>query len=65
MRIDKRDISMEEYKVSFYLDNKNLDLECEGIFLANSKGEAIDKAAKELNPTDKGFNTVMIWGRPD
>lgn len=51
---------MEEYKFSFYLDNERLDLECEGIFIANSKCEAIDKAAKELSPTDKGFNPVMI-----
>jgi len=56
---------MDEYKVSFYLDNENLDLECEGVFLANNKSEAIDKAAIELNPTDKGFNTIMIWERPD
>ncbi|WP_374530948.1 hypothetical protein [Acinetobacter sp.] len=56
---------MDEYKVSFYLDNENLDLECEGLFLAKNKSEAIDKAAKELNATDKGFNTIMIWGRPD
>ncbi|MEZ2902984.1 hypothetical protein ACBQ24_09595 [Acinetobacter terrestris] len=56
---------MEEYKVSFYLDNETLDLECEGIFKATNKSEAIDRAAKELNPTDKGFHTIMIWGRPD
>ncbi|WP_286712997.1 hypothetical protein [Acinetobacter sp. UBA2581] len=56
---------MEDYKVSFYIDNEKLDLECEGIFKANNKVEAIDKAAKELSPTDKGFNTVLIWGRPD
>lgn len=59
------DMDMEEYKVSFYLDNETLDLECEGIFEATNKSEAIDKAAKELSPTDKGFHTIMIWGRPD
>jgi hypothetical protein len=58
-------MGMEEYKVSFYLDNETLDLECEGIFEATNKSEAIDRAAKELNPTDKGFHTIMIWGRPD
>lgn len=58
-------MGMEEYKVSFYLDNETLDLECEGIFEAANKSEAIDRAAKELNPTDKGFHTIMIWGRPD
>lgn len=56
---------MEKYKVSFYLDNENLDLEYEGVFEATNKYEAIDKAAKELNPTDKGFNAIMIWRRPD
>jgi len=56
---------MVEYKVSFYLVNDNLDLECEWVFLVKNKSEAIDKAAIELNPTDKGFNTIMIWGRPD
>lgn len=58
-------MNMEAYKVSFYFDNEMLDLECEGIFEANNKSEAIDKAAKELTPTDKGFHTIMIWGRPD
>lgn len=58
-------MNMEAYKVSFYLDNEMLDLESEGIFEANNKSEAIDKAAKELTPTDKGFHTIMIWGRPD
>lgn len=56
---------MEAYKVSFYLDNEMLDLECEGIFEAINKSEAIDKAAKKLSPTDKGFHTIMIWGSSD
>ncbi|ENW24072.1 hypothetical protein F925_01764 [Acinetobacter lwoffii NCTC 5866 = CIP 64.10 = NIPH 512] len=56
---------MEKYKVSFYLDNENLDIENEGIFIANSKKEAVRKAILELNPTERGFYTVMLWGRPD
>ena len=34
---------MEKYKVSFYLDNEKLDLECEGVFEATNKSEAIDR----------------------
>lgn len=56
---------MERYKVSFYLDNKKLDMEVEGIFTASSKKEAVKKAILKLKPTEKGFYTVLLWGSAD
>jgi hypothetical protein len=58
-------VDMEKYKVSFYLDNKKLDMEIEGIFNASSKKEAVKKAILKLNPTEKGLYTVLLFGSPD
>ena len=56
---------MEKYKVSFYVDNKKLDMEIEGIFTASSEKEAVKKAILKLNPTEKGLYTVLLFGSPD
>lgn len=56
---------MDKYDVCFYLDNEKLDLEHMGKFYASSEEEAVKKAIQEINPTEKGFFTVMLWGSPE
>ena len=56
---------LDQYDVCFYLDNEKLDLEHMGKFYASSEEEAVKTAIQELNPTEKGFFTVMLWGSPD